>query len=49
MDMTAILFNGAETFEKITKPFAEAHMRNLVKIGQTVSEKTFIKITWFYT
>ena len=44
MDMAAILFNGAEPFEQIVITLLiEGPMRNLVKIGQAVSEKkTFI-------
>ena len=39
MDMAAILFNSAEPFELIDN--TESPMRNLVKTGQAVSEKTF--------
>ena len=40
MAMTATFFNGAEPFEQIVNiPSTEGSMRNLVKIGQAVSEK----------
>ena len=40
MDMSAILFNGVETFEQIVNILStEGPMRNLVKICRAVSEK----------
>ena len=42
MGMVAILFNDAEPLEQIVNiPSTEDPMRNLVKIGQMVSEKMF--------
>ena len=42
MGMVAILFNDAEPLEQIVNiPPTEDPMRNLVKIGQMVSEKMF--------
>ena len=42
MGMAATLFNGAEPFEQIVNTLSkESSMWNLVKIAQTVSEKTF--------
>ena len=42
MGMAAILLNSAKSFEKIVNiPSTEGPMWNLVKIGQTVSEKMF--------
>ena len=42
MGMAAIFFNNAEPFEQIDNTSStESPMRNLVKIGQAVSEKTF--------
>ena len=42
MGIVAILFNGAEPFEQTDNtPSTECPMRNLVKISQGVSEKTF--------
>ena len=38
--MAAFLFNGVESFEQINNiPSTEGSMWNLVKIGQSVSEK----------
>ena len=50
MDMVAILFNGAETFEQIVNILStEGTMWNLVKIAQVVSEKkTFKNYTILY-
>ena len=49
MGMAAILFIGAEPFEKIDDaPSKEDPMWNLMKSGWLVSEKT-LKITGFYT
>ena len=40
--MAAIFFNDAEAFEQIDNtPSTEGLMQNLVKTGQTVSEKMF--------
>ena len=40
MGMVATLFNDAEQFEQIDNmPLTEDPIRNLVKIGQAVSEK----------
>ena len=40
MGMPAILFNGAEQFEQTDNTLStEGPMRNLLKIGQAVSEK----------
>ena len=42
--MAAILFNDVEPFEQIDiMPLTESPMWNLVKIGQTVSEKNKFK------
>ena len=42
MGMAAILFNNAEPFEQIVNiPSTEGPIRNLVKIGHTVSETMF--------
>ena len=42
--MVAILFNGAEPFEKIGKTLStEGFIWNLVKIAQVVSEKKTLK------
>ena len=52
MGMAAIMFNGAEPFEKIVNtPSKEGPMWNLVKIGQLVSKKTFkdYMILYLYT
>ena len=44
IDMAAILFNGVETFEQIVNvPSTEGPMWNLLKIGQTDSEKKTFK------
>ena len=46
MGMVAILFNDAEPLEQIyNMPLTEGPIWNLVKTGQTVSEKKTIKIT----
>ena len=40
--MVDILFSGAEPFKQIDNtPSTESPIRNLAKIGQAVSEKTF--------
>ena len=55
MAIADILFNDAELFKQIDNtPLAEnpmRNLRNLVKIGQAVSEKTFKdhKILYMYT
>ena len=50
MGMTAILFNGAESFEQsVNIPLTDGPMWNLVKTGQEVLEKKTFKISWFYT
>ena len=42
MGMAAILFNGADHLNKLDDtPSTQGPMWNLVKIGQTVSEKAF--------
>ena len=47
--MAAILFNGAELFELTDDtPLKEGSIRNLVKIGQAVSEKMMFKDYPFY-
>ena len=44
MDMAAILFNGAETFEQIGKTLStEGPIWNLMKIAKEVSEKKTFK------
>ena len=44
MGMAAILLAGAEPFEQIVNiPSTEGPMQNMVKIGQAVPEKTFIR------
>ena len=49
MGMAAILFNGVEPFKQIVNiPSTEGPMRNLVKIGQAVSEKMFKDHTILY-
>ena len=48
MGMEAILFNDAEQFELIANmPSTEGRKRNLVKIGQAVSEKKTFKDNMF--
>ena len=42
MGMVAILFNGATPFEQTNNTTStEGHIRNQVKIGGAISEKTF--------
>ena len=49
MGMPAILINGAEPFEQMFNILStEDHMLNLVTIGQTVSENTFIDYMILY-
>ena len=50
MGIAAILFNAAEPFEQfVNNPSTEGSMRNLMKIGQTVSDKkTFKDYTILY-
>ena len=48
MGMAAILFSGAEPFEQIVISLTEGPIWNLVKIGQTVSEKIFLDFSTLY-
>ena len=49
MGTVAILFNGEEPFKQnVNFPLTEGPMRNLVEIGQAVSEKTFKDYTMLY-
>ena len=43
MGIADILFNNAELFEKNNTSSTETPMRNLLKIGQAVSEKKTFK------
>ena len=49
MGMVAILFNDADPLEQIVDTSTDGPKCNLVKTGQTVSEKKTFKITRFYT